>query len=784
MSLPNIDELNIKQNDTDLIDITQDVFASVQQLKENKVVKSGLFELLDGTRALEMLNPRHDTGLIELAEDDVLFDCSKSQTATSIVNIQTKLLVQLVNWLEGHSLDETILSCRYVQTMLENYFQDPSSINHKCAFSQTKLKPQSYTKDTDYWLVHRVLKAFVKGLCKFIGFVINLAKTFLYEEEDLTTRSHDLNYFTEVSPQTVIDEINDTFEWILSHEVDSSDIIISQMKLVQYLNQFEIKVTSQHIPFMEENSSNQGQLFSFCDDAVNEINHIRQFNLEESNIPKGAFSKFIQVEMGNINVPVELASVTETEYCNHLEAIFTVVKTYVNQAAGIKSMNQLHDYLQFNIKYPIGKFSVFARGLFQLFFIRDDKSIFGSAIDLPNLNIKIIENLVGPNTSFLMPLEPQLAQVKSTTATEILTKHDSLIQDLDSAMYNNHCIYGANPCRVQQLISRSLVLWDTLQVEWEAFELQMFQEFQVGDHINDNNPAISITSFVYYQKIELMIELLLGGACLELYKPFELYSVYWYGYILLENLIQHLKSRIKMILLGKMDVIEEKLPKKIKKLKNGPKKDALKEQLKHGQEVIIPKLLSTVRYQDYLVESFENLQRLINCFTRYYGVLSKLKILDFTKGPLNKLTSMEHLYYLRMKPWSSIGVPQFPSYGEYQKALVATHPETDNRASLIKCLGTLTKIKSDLVIVEKQAQMSLDYAIRQSDSFIEGSLIQQWYTQLIETSLDLGVVISDLGKVLSANKENLSQIPQKYHPSMVPAKHKYFIQVKLEANEH
>lgn len=86
------------------------------------------------------------------------------QTATSIVNIQTKLLAQLVNWLEGHSLSETVLSCRYVQTMLENYFQDPSLVNHKCAFSQTKLKPQSYAKDTNYWLVHRVLKVFVKGL--------------------------------------------------------------------------------------------------------------------------------------------------------------------------------------------------------------------------------------------------------------------------------------------------------------------------------------------------------------------------------------------------------------------------------------------------------------------------------------------------------------------------------------------------------------------------------------------------------------------------------------------
>ncbi|KAG5419314.1 MAK10 [Candida metapsilosis] len=769
MSLPNI------------VEITQKVFASAHQLKENKVVKSALFELLDGTRALEVLNPRHDTGMIELEDVDIFFDCSQPQTATSIVNIQSKLLAHLVNWLEGHSLPETVLSCRYVQTMLENYLH---GANHtKCAFNSAKLQSQNYPKDSKYWLVHRVLKVFVKGLCKFIGFVINLAKTFLYEEEDLISRNQDLNFFSEVPPQAIIDEINDEFEWVLSHELEHSNIIISQMKLVQYLNQFEKSITSQHVPFMEDNSSTE-QLFSFCDKAVDEINHIKHFKIDESKIPKGAFSKFIQVEMGNTNVPVDLASVEDTDYCNHLEGIFTVVKTYVNEAATIKSMNQLHDYLQFNIKYPIDKFSVFARGLFQLFFIRDDKSIFGSSINLPQLTITLIENLVGPNTAFLMPLEPQLSQIKASTAGEILSRYDSLIQDLDSAMYNNHCIYGANRCRVQQLISKSLVLWDTLQVEWEAFEIQMFQEFQVGDLINDNDPAITITSFIYYQKIELMIELLLGGASLELYKPFELFLIYWYGDILLDNLIQHLKLRIKRILLGKMDVIEEKLPKKIKKLKNGPKKDALKEQLKHGQEVVIPQILSTIRHQDYLVESFENLQRLINCFKGYFSILSKLKLLDFTKGPANSFTSLEHLYYLRMKPWSSIGVPQFPSYNAYLKALAPTKPDADNHANLIKCLGSLTKIKSDLVTVEKGVKKSLEYVARQHNEFIKNSSIQQWYSQLAETATDLSVEISSLGKILSTNKEDLSKIRQTYHPVMKPAKHKYFIQVQLETNEH
>lgn len=144
---------------------------------------------------------------------------------------------------------------------------------------------------------------------------------------------------------------------------------------------------------------------------------------------------------------------------------------------------------------------------------------------------------------------------------------------------------------------------------------------------------------------------------------------------------------------------------------------------------------------------------------------------------------MEHLFYLRMKPWSSIGVPQFPSYNVYRKALATIQPESNNHANLLKCLGSLTKLKSDLVTVEKQIQKLLDYVARQSKDFIENSLIQQWYSQLAKTALDLGVEISNLGKILSTNKDDLSKIRQYYYPVMKPAKHKYFIQVQVEANE-
>ena len=71
--------------------------------------------------------------------------------------------------------------------------------------------------------------------------------------------------------------------------------------------------------------------------------------------------------------------------------------------------------------------------------------------------------------------------------------------------------------------------------------------------------------------------------------------------------------------------------------------------------MIIPQLTATLNFnQDYLIKSFKAMRNLTQCQLKYLSVLSKLQIIDYTKGPINNLTSMENLYYLRMKPWSSI----------------------------------------------------------------------------------------------------------------------------------
>lgn len=772
-------------DDDDLIDITKEVFASLESITNNKVVKSPYFELLEGTRALEVLNPKLDTGLIELTREELTFDCSKPQEVNVIINIQTKLLSNLINWLESDSLPVTVLSCRYVQTLLVNYLNHENSGLGKFSFYNSRLSPVDHLKDDlNYQLIHRVLKTFIMGLCKFIGFTIYLSRTVLYEEEDLNTKSMNLNFFDDISPGYFIEEINDCIEWILSNdEIVEADTLITQLKIVANLVKFEntFKIT-QRTSFMENDSQTSSFGFDFCLDAINQITKLQTIKFDDSVIPTGSFSKFIQIDLENKSIPAELTNINLETTWDCLTNIFKTIHKFTNQANSIKSINQLYDFLQYNVKFPIDNVSVFARGFFQLYFIRDDKSIFGSNnVNLPNLVVDWIENVIGKNTIMLGKIENNLSQIKDSAKAEIIKVHNANTTDLESGMYHYLTTFASNPCRLQQLLSKGLILWDTLQVGWESFEYEMYKGFGVGDEFATGELSISVTSYVYFGKLQMMLELLLNGISLDLYKPFEMYLIYWYADYLILNIIEHLENRVSQILLGKINHLETNIPKKIKKLKAGSKKEQLKELNLYNQQVIIPQLTATLNFnQDYLIKSLKALRNLTQCQLKYLSVLSKLQIIDYTKGPINNLTSMENLYHLRMKPWSSIGVPMFPTFEQYQSALTTnTIPGTNNKVTLMKCLELLASAKNNLVVVEKEYNQLIDYIKRDTkNNFLPDSSIITWYEELISSMGQINDNISQISKIISLNKNDLD-LKNKYKISITKGCHKYFPNISI-----
>ncbi|KAK6462260.1 glucose-repressible protein [Scheffersomyces coipomensis] len=760
--------------DDQYIDITNDLFNSLSLITDHQVVKSDYFNLLEGTRAIEVLNPRLDTALIKLQPSDLSFNTNDKQSIDNVISIQNKLFQLLMSWLNNSSLPVTVLSCRYIQTLLENYTftrnQGSKNLLDQCSFKNLRFfetkemqdKNQSLDDDVEYQLVHKVLKIFSIAITKFIGICITIGVNVLYEEEDINTRNMNLDFLTEVDEEIVIEQIDQCSEWILTLNLqDKSDILISQLNLSKYL--LKIVTILNHKVNLTEPTEDNLHLVEFLLKAKQIINVLKvQDNTHQP--PSGSFSTFIQLDLDNKNIPSEIYEISWEDSWNSLSRLFNNILSYFKSSNALTNHQQLQNFLKYDISYNIENFNVMARGVFQLYIIRDDKSMFGSPnVNLSTYVIEEIESIVGGNIMILKSLQqPDINK-------SILERIEPLLQDLENSGYHNLTIYAQNPCRQQQLTSKALLLWDTLQVSWEAFEFEVYSTFKIGEEISEGVPTLPISTFIYYTKLNLMIDLAMNGIALDIYQDFEIYVIYWFSTYLLNLLIELVNTRLTSNINQKITYIEKGFPKKIKKLKAGPKKEQLKLQNQINNQEVLPKLIKIQRFNhEYLLNGWSALKELLESVSCYLIVLSSFRLIPVFKDEL--------IFKLRLKPWSSIGVPNLPSFAEYKNSLKFDNSNFDNTKQIL----TQVKLKLNNTLgLYKQ----LIHEIENNESFnefwVNNEQILLWYHQLSSTVKSYSQELDQFVAILNDNKSNLNSLSTSYKVQISTGHHRHFPTIKV-----
>lgn len=302
------------------VDITGEFFESVRTIRDNKVVQSPLFNLLEGTRAVEIGNKKLDTGLIPLSEIDYNFDTSCPKDADKVIAIINGLVRLYTSWLNNSSLPVTVLSCRYVQILLENY---QGSLND-CTFENKRLPKQTkHDKDTVEWkLVHKVLNSFILGLVKFVGISLQIAFNTLYEEEDLTTRNLDLDFLTDISPEFISKRINDSIHWLNQDsgiQNQKKEILCEYLELVNRMLDIQL-ILSIAVPIFEkDDKKNIKNEIQFLQLGLQNIKRLSQVDFEGFQLPPGSFSKFVQFDSNNRSIPADLYMATNDECFQNLQ---------------------------------------------------------------------------------------------------------------------------------------------------------------------------------------------------------------------------------------------------------------------------------------------------------------------------------------------------------------------------------------------------------------------------------------------------------------------------------
>lgn len=581
-----------------------------------------------------------------------------------------------MSWLQNSSLPVTALSCRYAQTLLQNYLQHPETRETlvDCTLYDDRVhrgKPKYEDNLKEYLLVHQVLRSYLLVLLKWIGCCVQVGLNVLYEEEDLTTRTLELDLLTAVPFGIVVEEVEKSSEWIKNnlgetHAGVLQDYLGLAISMLDVHRIFSINLS------LTQRDVVENQL-GFTQAGRTHIERIqRATELWKMEPPKGTFSQFIQLDLSNKSIPAELTCLSREKTFSSITSLFNEVHLFILTAAKITNTYQFSLFLEYYVRRPGAFTNAISRGLFQLFLVRDTLSVLGSPDVVLSVSLKLMEDVSCQFSSVLRPDSWNIQGDPTQTFVlkqDILQRLESLLSDIETGVYQNICIVSNNPCRQRQLNTRAVLLWDTVQSNCEPFEVSLWQNHRIGNRLGDDSPALPLTSYVYFAKLDVMLQVLLSGFEQDIYKAYEMNQMYWYATYLCMTIHEHLLGRVLQTIKQQIHEISDAMPKRLKKMKAGPKKQHLKTQLVLAQAQL-PKLQSNRVYVErYLAPKYHALRVITDAFRMIYALCHALNLIDAIAGPSHLLTSRRLLYGIRMKPWSSVGVPALPSYDQYENSL-------------------------------------------------------------------------------------------------------------------
>ncbi|CAO3658996.1 unnamed protein product [Umbelopsis vinacea] len=181
-------------------DITTLLNNATNDLEVGQLVHLQSFTLFDAMSAIEIMDPKMDTGMILEGDKKKPFDPLKSLTAEQVLWVMDRLLSCEMAWLSGHSLSQTIFTCMYLH--------DVFSLVHENIAASDRI-------DQPAELVSSVLKAYVLATIKCCHLVWReMVSGNVYEEEDFTTNLFGLSLGEHYPDTEVSNALDSAIHWL------------------------------------------------------------------------------------------------------------------------------------------------------------------------------------------------------------------------------------------------------------------------------------------------------------------------------------------------------------------------------------------------------------------------------------------------------------------------------------------------------------------------------------------------------------------------------------------
>lgn len=519
-------------------DVTREFTDAANALPVGVLVKDEYFTLYESVGALEMMDPKLDSGYVAPGETlDDEFDPLRQLSPSQIVGIMDQLTCQEAAWHMGSPLSQTLFTSLYLHRLLDRAQNSLEDI---------RFEGPGDGQEPGGSMICLVLRAYCVGLIKCCDLVHRMiGMQSCYEDEDFVTHLYNRNLLTSISEEEILQLLEEATKWLA--KVDVAQPQEMKTALTHRLSLRKAFLESLAHALRPTVSAEWAK----CNELLESVRSTARLG---SWVP-AAFSAKLQRKLAStvpprpmvtLDLPSALAFFQRL--CQDSYDVHALQKPY-----GSNELKAFIWIVQLRKPQP----TVYVRALLQSRVAEPVDHKVRQAImkqllfdDLAEIVLPADVLLDERNADVELPGDPRFEMVKGMDdfASRACQPYDDFFR-----------LMCQNRSRARRLLTHGIVCWDNLQFDAEDMDAELRRHTREEptslpgqlQGAEGQTFAFPLSSWVYYHKLRQMEWIVQLGFELDVYQPDELAQMYWYLHHLLQTRITHLE-RIRWFLIRKL----------------------------------------------------------------------------------------------------------------------------------------------------------------------------------------------------------------------------------------
>ncbi|KAI5210436.1 Mak10-domain-containing protein [Aureobasidium subglaciale] len=633
-------------------DITKDFSDASAELRQGQLVKDDFFTLFEAVGALEIMDPKMDSGFVIPEKDAAVdnFDPLQKMLPEEIIGIMDQLLSFEMSWHQGYALSQTLFTSLHMYSLLIPYYRPLAAI----VFSPKRSSPEQPDP-----LISSVLRAFCLGIMKTCDAVIQeITSEHYYEEEDFITQNFAQYLLNDVDHAEVITEIQNAIGIL-----DAQDLASDVKDALRHRLELRVQLLDAMEPLSLVEVTDKTEMWKAVLDTVSKVNDTVKLGKARPDL----FSERVQRHLSSNTPPIPMIKTSWEEAYPRFKRLAedNIEAHRLASIEDLSPLNMTRFAWDFSSRTP--QPSTYSRAIMQGLLFKGQKLLAQTS----HLSL-LLEDIRSLSLSGSSLLDPSNWEVELPTDPRYRSSRiidDFMAKALDEYINIPRMILQ-NRCRMRRTFCQSISILDGLQAEAENVDAELHSLFPSSTSSFPPERFYPLAAWVYFHKLRIMEWSIQLGFELDVYQDAEFSYLYRFLAFVAATRAEHLQH---------IDLFLHLRQRSYRKT---------------GDVVMAEQVATSQATISFLTTQATVTAEFASASSSLYSLLDSLHLIK----PLDEkeiYSTKERRHELRMKPYLPIGTPTLPSSEEMEKATVFP-PQTSFSAIFSTISSRLTAAKTAL----------------------------------------------------------------------------------------